>query len=443
MNRAPAHTFPALTAAAVVLANMVGTGVFTSLGFQLENLQSGFVLLLLWVVGGLTALSGALCYAELGAALPRSGGEYHFIRHAWHPALGFAAGWVSSTIGFAAPVALAAMTFAAYLSAVVPALPPTALAVGLIVLLTLFHTGTHRRSAWTQQGLTAIKLLLLLGFIIAGWLLAPVPQPVHFWPASSDTPLVFSGAFAVSLVYVNYAYNGWNAATYLTSELPAPQHTLPRVLLYTTAMVTLLYVLLNATFLHVAPMEALRGKLEVGVIAARWIFGDMGAWLMSVALSLLLTSTVSAMILAGPRVLQVMGEDYPLFRRLAQTNADGIPARAIWLQSLISLAFVLTGTFKSVLIFSGVALALCNVLAVSGLIRLRYRQPALPRPFRLPLYPLPALCFLGLMGWTLWYLFVQQPWQSWGSLALFASGMLVWSWLKQTDEPQDKPITPP
>ncbi len=409
---------------------MVGTGVFTSLGFQLESLQSGFVLLLLWVVGGITAFCGALCYAELGAALPRSGGEYHFIGHAWHPALGFAAGWVSSTIGFAAPVALAAMTFAAYLSAVYPGLSPTGLAASLIVLLTLFHAGTHRRSAWTQQGLTTVKLLLLLGFITAGWLFAPAPQPVRFWPSLPDVPQVFSGAFAVSLVYVNYAYNGWNAATYLTSELPEPQHSLPRVLLLTTALVVLLYLLLNATFLHVAPMSDLRGKLEVGVVAARWIFGESGAWLMSVALSLLLTSTVSAMILAGPRVLQVMGEDYPLFRKLARTNADGIPARAIWLQSLISLAFVLTGTFKSVLIFSGVALALCNVLAVSGLIRLRLARPGLPRPFRLPLYPLPALWFLALMGWTLWYLFQQQPWQSWGSLALFASGIAVWPWLK-------------
>ncbi len=424
------HRFPALTAAAVVVANMIGTGVFTSLGFQLQALDSPFALLALWAVGGLTAFCGALCYAELGARLPRSGGEYQFISHCWHPSLGFAAGWVSATIGFAAPTALAAMTFAAYLTALFPALNATLLAGGLILLLTLFHAGTHRRSSRTQQGLTLIKLSLLLAFILTGWWLADTPQPVSFGPDARAFDQLFSGAFAVSLIYVNYAYNGWNAATYLSSELPEPRRTLPRVLLSSTAVVTLLYLLLNATFLHVAPMDALRGRLEVGVVAARWIFGETGALLMGITLSLLLTSTVSAMILAGPRVLQVIGEDYPLFRRLAATNADGIPARAIWLQSAISLIFVLTGTFQTVLIFSGAALALCNLLAVSGLVRLRLRRKQPFDGWQAPLHPLPALVFMALMGWTLFYLFHQQPVQAWGSLALFASGVLAWVWVR-------------
>ena len=250
-------SFKPSVAAAIVIANMVGTGVFTSLGFQLVEIRSAPVLLALWAVGGLAALCGAMSYAELGAALPRSGGEYNFLSRIFHPAAGFISGWVSATVGFAAPTALAAMTFGSYLSAVFPALSPVWLATGLVIVLTVAHSTSHRGSGGTQRWLTWLKILLILGFSALALLSNDSGQQTAFVPASGDGALLFSGAFAVSLIYVNYAYSGWNAATYISGELERPQRNLPTVLIASTGVVCLAYLLLNFVFLAVAPMDVL------------------------------------------------------------------------------------------------------------------------------------------------------------------------------------------
>ena len=418
--------FSPLTAAAVVIANMIGTGVFTSLGFQLAAIQSGFVLLMLWGVGGLTALCGALTYAELGAALPRSGGEYHFLSEAWHPAAGFAAGWLSSTIGFSAPVALAAITFGSYLSSVFPQLSANSLAIILIITLTLVHSTNRNNSGSLQTLFTILKIALILVFIAFGLILTPSPQNIQFSPTTGDTELLFGSAFAVSLIYVNYAYNGWNAATYLSSELKNPRRDLPRVLLFSTIIVMCAYLGLNYIFLYAAPIEQLQGKLQVGFIAAEHIFGSAGASIMGVSLSLLLVSTVSAMIIAGPRVLHAIGEDYSFFKKLSATNANGIPVIAILLQSCLSIAFVLTSSFESILIFSGFALGLSNFFTVAGIFILRWKRPDLDRPYKTFLYPLTPLIFLTIMGWTLTYLMINRTSESLASLGLILAGVITY-----------------
>ncbi|MFZ8915679.1 MAG: amino acid permease, partial [Pseudomonadales bacterium] len=196
---APVAGFSAATAAAVVVANMIGTGVFTSLGFQLVTLNTGFALIALWVVGGLTALCGALTYAELGAALPRSGGEYNFLSEVYHPAAGFTSGWVSFTVGFAAPVALAAITFGTYLSSIFPTLAATPLALGLVGVLTVIHANSRRHSGGVQRSFTVLKIALIVLFCLAAALSLEAPQPVNFWPTLDAGSEVFSAAFAVSL----------------------------------------------------------------------------------------------------------------------------------------------------------------------------------------------------------------------------------------------------
>jgi len=408
------------TASAVIIANMVGTGVFTSLGFQLLDIHSGFVLLMLWVVGGITALCGALTYAELGAALPRSGGEYNFLSQIYHPVVGFVSGWVSATIGFAAPVALAAITFGSYLASALPALSPKWLAVGLIIIVTAAHIGTRRRSSNFQSVFTAVKISLIVGFCLACWILVPEPQTIRFLPAAGDGALLLGSAFAVSLIYVNYAYTGWNSVTYLINEVEQAQQNLPRILVTSAGIVMVLYVALNFTFLYVAPIDALEGKVDVGYIAAQHVFGATGAAAISIVLSLLLVSTVSAMTIAGPRVLQVIGEDYPVFRKLAGRNEDGIPSLAILVQSAAALAFVTTSSFNSILVFSGFILGLNTVFAVLGIFILRFRQPDLARPYRTWLYPLPPLLYLLLMGWTLAYISLTSPIE-----AALAAGIII------------------
>ena len=413
-------------AASVVVANMIGTGVFTSLGFQLEDIQSTFPLLLLWVVGGAAAFCGAVSYAELGAAIPRSGGEYAFLSRIYHPAAGFVSGWVSATIGFAAPTALAAITFGAYLASVFPSLSPEWLAAGLIASLAAVHATTYRRSSLLQQGFTTVKVALVAAFCLAGAFLAGDPQPVSLLPASGDAKLVFGAPFAVSLVYVSYAYTGWNAATYLSGELQDPRRTLPRVLAGGTALVAILYTALNYAFLRAAPISELEGKVEVGYVAASHLFGPVGAAATGIVLALLLVSTVSAMIIAGPRVLHAVGCDYALFRPLARTNRNGSPAVAVLVQSGLALLFVVGSSFETVLVFSGVVLALNSLATVAGVFVLRLREPGLARPYRAWGFPVTPLVYMGMTAWTLIHLILTRPAEAWPGLALVAAGLVLY-----------------
>ena len=413
---------------AVVVANMIGTGVFTSLGYQLLDIQSGFVLLLLWMVGGITALCGALTYAELGSALPRSGGEYNFLTEIYHPAAGFVSGWVSATIGFAAPTALAAITFGEYLQAVFPSLSPTWLAIALVVILTAVHASTRRSSGGVQRAFTVLKVLLIVLFCLAAWMLVEAPQrDVRFLPGPGDLSVTLSGAFAVALIFVNYAYTGWNAATYLTSELESPERHLSSVLIRGTLVVLVLYVLLNFTFLYVAPASEMAGQIEIGYIAAQHVFGDTGADIMGVVLAALLISTVSAMVMAGPRVLQVIGQDFAAFRPLARVNAHDVPTNAIVFQSLVTLAFIITASFETILVFAGFTLGVNTFFTVLGVFALRLRRPELARPYRVPLFPIPPLIYLGVTGWTLIYILRDRPEEGWLGLAIIAAGALFYA----------------
>ncbi|MCB2378932.1 amino acid permease [Hymenobacter sp. BT635] len=415
-----------LTGTAIVIANMVGTGVFTSLGFQVLGIQSGFALLMLWAVGGLIALCGALCYGELAAAMPRSGGEYHYLSQIYHPALGFLSGWVSATVGFAAPTALAAMALGKYAASVWPAVSPQLLSVAVVLALTAVHAASSRAGSRLQVVVTAVKVVVLVVFIGAGWLLA-IPQPIAFLPqGSQDWQQLLSPAFAVSLIYVSYAYSGWNAAVYLTGEVANPQRNLPRILLAGTAVVLLLYVGLNFVFLYGTPIPNLAGQLEVGYVAASQIFGPAVGRLMGAVVAVLLVSTVSSMIFAGPRIIQVMGEDLPALRSLAVVSKNGIPVRALLLQTILTLVFILTSTFEQVLLYAGFILSLFTFLTVLGLFVLRLRQPELPRPYRAWGYPITPLIFLALSGWTLLFILRDKPTESLYGLATLAVGAGVY-----------------
>jgi APA family basic amino acid/polyamine antiporter len=417
--------FTPATAMSIVVANMVGTGIFTSLGFQLLDIRSPFVITMLWLVGGVTALCGALSYAELAARLPRSGGEYNFLTRTYHPLAGFISGWISVTIGFAAPTALAAMTFAAYLSATVEGLSQTAWAVGLVLTLTLLHSLSRAASGGMQRLMTGLKVGLIILFCGLIGLFAGDPQSISLLPQTGDGALVFSGAFAVSLIYVNYAYTGWNAATYLAGEIDEPQKNLPRVLIGGTLIVMVLYLLLNYFFLVGAPMEAMVGKIEIGFVVAEHAFGTEQASIMGFVLSLMLISTVSAMTMAGPRVLQVIGEDFYAFRFLAGVR-NGVPFKAIWFQSLLSVVFILSGSFESILVFSGFVLGINTLFAVLGVFVLRYRKIGEESRYRTFGYPLTPLIYLSITLWTLIYILVNRPLEGLVGLGLLAAGTCVY-----------------
>src|SRR5690606_20000179 len=225
-----------------------------------------------------------------------------------------------------------------------------------------------------------------------------------------------SGAFAVSLIYVNYAYTGWNSATYLSGEIENPQRSVPLVLIAGTAIVVVLYLALNATFLRAVPVAALQGKIEIGVVVAEHTFGTAGALVMGGTLSLLLVSTISAMLMAGPRVLQVMGEDFWLFRLLARKNSRDVPRTAVSVQGALAIVFIVTSTFESVLVFSGFILGLSSLATVLGIFILRARdrrqgetRQDSTQGYRTWLYPLPPLIYAALMLWTLGFITVMRP----------------------------------
>jgi len=337
------------TATAVAVADMIGIGVFTSLGFQLASIPSAFPILMLWVVGGAAALAGALAYAELAVAFPRSGGEYNFLSRIYHPALGFMAGWISATVGFAAPVALAAMAFGEYFAGVVPGAPPLLVGLAVVWGVTLIHFSGVRPGVTFQNIATWIKVALIVAFIIAGFSIAE-PQPISFLPQPGDFAYIASAPFAVSLVFVMYSYSGWNAATYIAGDVREPERTLPRAMLGATLTVMVLYVLLNAVFLYTTPIAAMAGQLNVAQIAGEHIFGATGGRVVAGLICIGLVSAISAMMWIGPRVTVTMGEDFPLLGIFSRLSRGGVPVAALVLQIGVVTLLLLTQSFEAVLV---------------------------------------------------------------------------------------------
>ncbi|MDO9296401.1 APC family permease [Bradyrhizobium sp.] len=415
-----------LVATAIVVADMVGVGVFTSLGFQVKDIPSGFSILLLWAVGGVVALCGVFAYSELGAMFPRSSGEYNFLTRAYHPAFGFVAGWVSATIGFAAPVALAAMAFGEYGKSVLPDAPPLALAVGVVWLVSLVQLGGVKHSSTFQLIATILKVVLIIAFLVAGFAIG-TPQPVTFTPSVSDFAHIASAPFAIGLVFVMYSFSGWNAATYIIGEMRNPEQNLPRAMLAGTLIVLVLYVALNAVFLHTAPSAELAGQLDVARISGTHIFGEFGGRIVGAMICIGLISSISAMMWIGPRVMMTMGEDIPSLRIFARKSTQGAPAWAILFQLAIASLMLFTRSFEAVLDFIQFSLLFCSFFTVLGVIKLRITRPDLPRPYRAWGYPVTPVVFLLVTGFMMYYLLTERPVQSALGVLIMISGLVIYA----------------
>ena len=299
------------TAASFVIASMIGTGVFTSLGYQLVDIQSIFPLIMLWVIGGIIALCGALSYSELATIYPRSGGEYHLLRVIIHPSIGFAAGIVSATVGFTAPLVLASIAFGNYLSPLIPFIDTRIIALIVIISIHYLHMTNIRWGIIFQDSFTLIKIGLILFFIIFGFFVGTNEQ-ISIVPATGDIKIILSPEFAISLIWVSYAYTGWNSSVYIAGEIEKPKVNIPKSMIIATMFVTVLYLLLNYIFLYTTPVDLMIGKVEVGYIAGKQIFGHFGGKLISLGISILLLSTVSSYIYIGPRIMHAMGEDHKI-----------------------------------------------------------------------------------------------------------------------------------
>ncbi len=436
---APRRQLGLLIAAAIVIANMVGTGVFTSTGFQAASLHDPWTILVAWVVGGLLALCGAAAYAELGALMPKAGGEYVYLREAYHPAVGFMSGWVSLTAGFSAPIAIAALAFARYSAKLFPALQSQdawaklsitlaehhianvtigaqqLVAMVLIVAIASLHSFDTKLGGWVQAAFTAVKVLLIVCFVGAG-LLVGHGDWSHLATQHGGLANVGTRSFAVSLMYVSFAYSGWNAAAYIAGEIEQPEKTLPRALFLGTGIVMVLYLLLNLVFLYAVPSDVLAGAngsgpvFEVGDVAARALFGDTAGQLVTAVIALALVSAVSAMVMAGPRVYSAMATDRALPRPLAQHSRRGVPTVAVITQALLGCLFVTVGDPEVLIRFVGFTLAIFAALTVASLFVLRARGHR--APYKTIGYPVTPVAFIALSAWIAYAQISEHPKES-------------------------------
>ena len=394
-------------AVTLVIANMIGTGVFTSLGYQVGPLPSGFAILMLWLLGGVVALSGAMTYAEISTTLKRSGGEYLYLSEVFHPSLGFLSGWMSSLAGFAGAISAVAIAIGEYATEAT-GISTKVIAVASIVAVSSVHWFGVKAGGRLQTMLTSLKLSLILFFCIAPFFIYSVPKTeIHFLPQPGDWDLILSPGFAVSLVFVVYAYTGWNASAYIAGNLDNPRKNLPISLITGTLIVVLVYLALNAMFLYTATFDELKGQNDIGNVVANKLFGNTAGTIFSGIFSFALLSTLSAMTIAGPRVIEAMGEDYKLLQSFSIRNKYQMPYVAILAQAGWSIFLVLVSSFKEIIQYISVSLSFFSMLTVFGIFFLR-RKTINTDHFKIPGYPLPPLIFIVCTLWMMYYVAAED-----------------------------------
>ncbi len=425
------------SATALVIANIIGAGIFTSTGFQAGALGHPGYIFLLWIVGGLLAFCGALCYAELGAAMPRAGGEYVYLRETYGLSFGFMSAFVSLFAGFAAPIASALKSLVRYLTHFFPVLASDPvvwgfihvddwIAIGFAWMLVAIHLrgvrGGIRFNDWiTLFKLTGIVLIVAAAAAVGKGHLANL---AYISPSYGGLGLADKwGAFANSLIFVMFCYSGWNASAYVAGEIKEPQKNLPRSLMLGTAIVVVLYLALNAVYFYGANVDALANKVEVGLVASNALFGKVGATLVTSVLSISLLASASAMTIAGPRVYFALGQDFAPFRFLGSTDrSTGAPAASLLLQGVITSVMILSGRVDQIQQYAGFTLTLFASIAITCVIVLRRRKPQMARPFRAWGYPVTPLLFLTVSVWALIWNFRGRPLESILSLVTVVLG---------------------
>lgn len=422
------------TATGLVVASMVGAGVFTTSGKLLQLLPSTGVLLLAWVVAGIAALCGAMVYAELAVALSENGGEYHILSRLLSPRVGFVSAWCTLVVGFAAPTAAVSLAFGTYLQALAPNIDARMAGAALLCLCSLLNGVRIASMSRVQNFLTALKLLLVVLFVVLGWQRmggAEASRLLVWSPVAPAAAASFSN-FAMALLWISFAYTGWNASCYLAGEVDEPERSLPRALLAGTALVTLLYLALNATFLAAAPLVELRGQLAVGHVAAVALFGQAGGRAMSALIALGLISTVGAMVVTGPRVYEAVGRDVPRMSFLLRKDPSKGPVVATAIQSGVALAMLLLVDFDELMVYIGFTLSVFSGLTVATVFRLdRARAGA---GFRTPGYPWTPLVYLLLMFWQVAACIAAKPASAVAGAATLVSGWLLYAALRRPEQ---------
>jgi len=419
------------TASAIVVANMIGTGVFTSVGFQLSSVQNTVTIILLWLAGGILSLFGAFAYAELGTHFKESGGDYIYLSRIFHPLLGYLSAWTGLTVGFSAPVALAAMAFTKYL-APFGLQNNVWLAIAVILLIGLMHSFTIKHSSRLQNISTLLKVLFIVTLICIGLFMAGGSVNAFNYSNSWHREVVTPG-FAVSMIYVGFAYAGWNAAAYVVDEIDNPVKNLPLALIGSTLFVSISYILFQFVLLKHASATSLAGREEVTFIAFDNLLGSTGGKWVSIFIAIQLVATISSYLWVGPRVTHAMAKEYRLWRPMSKTNADGIPIAALWLHVFISIALALTGSFERILLYAGFVLQLMASLTVATSLFIRDKKPG---SFTSPFKPLLQIIFLLFNTWVLIFTMADRPVESLIGIGILLAGGLIFYF----DKPEGKQV---
>jgi basic amino acid/polyamine antiporter, APA family len=424
------------TAACVLVSNIIGGGIFTTTGFMARDLGDPILIVSLWVVGGLLAMTAAMSYSELPAAMPRAGGDYIYLRQAYGPFIGFLSGWTSFTVGFGAGIAAASVSFASYALRVIPladdnSLASKTVALVLVWIMTAVHAAGTGAGGRLQRVLTTTKVLAIVLFIFVGFLFGHGNWD-HLSEQNPHTnPGI--GPLMVALIFVLYTYLGWNVVGYIAGEIADPRRTIPRIVIVGTAFVAVLYMSLNLVYLYALPVSVLAQPpiLPVAEKAAAALWGPASAQFVAALLCVSIAGGVSAMVWAGPRVYWAMAADgiFPSFFK-ALTPITGVPVRAIILQGAWTSILILTGTFEQLVIFSGFVLSVFTALTLGAVIVLRRRQPATVRSYRTPLYPLLPCVPIAVLALIIGYSVIHRPLESALGTVIVLSGIpcyVMWS----------------
>ena len=409
------------TAASVVVANMIGTGVFTSLGFQLADITNTWSIIILWLIGGVIALIGAFSYAELGTHFRESGGDYIFLSKIFHPFAGYIYAWMSLVVGFSAPIAISALAMTSYLSPLNEDIFTDWFGIAIIIIVTLVHSVSIGQSGKFQNLSTILKIGFVCALIAIGF--AYIPQESNSLDFSNSwTSEWYLPAFAVSLIYVSYAYTGWNSAAYITGEIENPRVNLPKALIPATLFVTILYVLLQLVFLRHASVEQMSGQVEVATISFSNVFSNSGATWIPVFIGIQLVATISGYLWVGSRISYAMAKENPLWKFLVYENKNGIPIRSLWIQAAIAIALTLTGTFEQVLLYASFSLQLMGTLTVASVLWLKRNDDNYHSPGR----PFLQIIYILFSVWVLSFMLLEQPKESFIGLGIVAVGAMTY-----------------
>ncbi len=419
----------------IVVGDMIGAGIFTTSGLLLAQLHEPKLLLLLWAIGGVIALCGALSYSELGARFPKAGGEYAFLSELFSPLAGFLSGWISFFVGFSAPVAASALAFSEYLVRTLPEgegmeqliLIKKAIAIGIILLFTFIHYFGLRSGSRVQNILTLLKVGLILILVIAGFAFGEgsfehfrVQIPVAEGWAGLKT-------MGLALMWIMFAYSGWNASTYVGSEVINPVKNIPRSLITGTLVVTLIYLLLNTLYVYAVPAAEMKGVISIGGQAANHLFNRTMDQFFSFFIALILLSAISVLTIIGPRVYYAMAESGHFFGIAKRINRSNVPGVSILLQSGLAIVFVVSGTFDQIITLLSFSLGIFPILAVLGVFKIRISGQS---KMKTPWYPVPQLLFIVFSLAILVLAFLERPVESSIALGVILAGIPVYYILK-------------